>query len=77
MGVVNVVLGKQDKIFLGNLNAKEIGVMQKTIASYVENFTIQKTRRWVIATGKSYSIKDLLTLSFSYFKINIKFLGKG
>ena len=78
MGVVNIVLGKKEKIFLGNLNAKrDWGHAKDYVQAMWKILQYKKPEDWVIATGKSYSIKDLLTLSFSYFKINIKFLGKG
>ena len=78
MGVVNIILGKQEKIFLGNLNAKrDWGHAKDYVQAMWKILQYKKPEDWVIATGKSYSIKDLLTLSFSYFKINIKFLGKG
>ena len=78
MAVSKIALGLQDKIFLGNLDAKRDWGHAK---DYTEAMWLilqqEKSEDWVISTGKSRSVREFLVLSFSYLGIEIEFNGKG
>ena len=70
--------GKQKKLFLGNLNAKRDWGSAK---DYVESMWLmlkaKKPSDYVIATGKSYTVKNFVEQAFNYIGIKIKWRGKG
>lgn len=71
MALANILAGKQDKLYLGNLDAKRDWGYAK---DYVEAMWLMlqqdKCDDYVIATGKTYSIKDFLSESFGYAGLN-------
>ena len=71
-----ISLGLQDKLFLGNLNAKRDWGHAK---DYIEGMWLmlqQKTPRdFVISTGKQHTVKDFINLSSK--KLNLPILWKG
>ena len=46
------ILGSKDILYLGNLNAKRDGVMQRLYRNAMENLQQSKPDDYVIATGK-------------------------
>ena len=78
MAVSRIALGLQDKLFLGNLDAKRDWGHAK---DYVEAMWLilqqEKPEDWVISSGKSRSVREFLLMSFSYLGIEIEFKGKG
>ena len=76
--VAKIKLELQDKIYVGNLNAKrdwgharEYAEMQWKILQY------KNPEDFVISTGKSYSIKQFIELSFKLVGIDLIWKGKG
>ena len=71
-----IKLGKQKKLFLGNLNAKRDWGHAK---DYVEAMWKMLQRKipddYVIATGKQYSVKDFV--NFVLKELDIKYYWKG
>lgn len=67
MAAANIKLGRQDKLFLGNLEAKRDWGFA---GDYVEAMwlMLQQDRPddYVIATGKTHSVKEFLDLVFDY-----------
>ena len=43
----------------------------------MENFTTKKTRRFVIATGEQYSVRDFTNIAAKRLGIKLKWIGKG
>ena len=43
----------------------------------MENFAKKKPSDYVIATGKTYSIKYFINVATKYLKMNVKWVGKG
>ena len=78
LGVSRIVMGLDEKISLGNLDAKRDWGHAK---DYVEVMWMilqhNKADDWVISTGVTTSIRDFLIMSFEYFGIKIGFKGKG
>jgi GDPmannose 4,6-dehydratase len=71
-----IVLGMQDKLYLGNLNAQRDWGHAK---DYVEAMYLilqqDKPTDYVIATGITTSIRDFVKLAFTELGIGISFLG--
>ncbi len=77
-GVSKIVLGIQEKLFLGNLDAKRDWGHAKDYVEFMWMILQAKEAEdWVIATGKTTTIRDFLRLSFQYVGIELEFSGKG
>tara|TARA_Y100000813_G_scaffold197708_1_gene183623 strand:+ start:737 stop:1813 length:1077 start_codon:yes stop_codon:yes gene_type:complete len=78
IGICKIVLGIKDKIYLGNIDSKRDWGYAK---EYVEAMWLilqqKKADDWVIASGKSARIRDVLKIAFEFFEIDIYFVGKG
>ncbi|MDB9739021.1 GDP-mannose 4,6-dehydratase [Candidatus Pelagibacter sp.] len=78
MALCRIKLGKQKKLFLGNLDAKRDWGHAK---DYVEAMwkMLQKKipQDYVISTGKQYSVKDFVNLSLKELNIKFQWKGKG
>jgi GDPmannose 4,6-dehydratase len=76
-GVAKIVMRLQDKIFLGNLDAKRDWGHAK---DYIEAMWLMlqqdKPEDYVIATGITTSVRDFVRMSFAEAGIEIKFKGK-
>ena len=76
-GVAKICLGLQDKIFLGNLDAKRDWGHAK---DYVEAMWMilqqDKPEDFVIATGVTTSVRDFIRLAFAEVGIEIEFKGR-
>jgi GDPmannose 4,6-dehydratase len=76
--VVKIKEGLQDKLYLGNLNAKRDWGFA---GDYVEAMwlMLQKDQPddYVIATGETHSVKDLVEFAFREVGIDIEWEGKG
>ena len=76
--VAKIVHGKQDKLFLGNLNAKRDWGYAK---DYVEAMWLMLQQSspddYVIATGESHTVKEFVEMAFKYVGIEIVWKGLG
>ena len=71
-----IVLGMQDKIFLGNLNAqRDWGHAKDYIEAMYLILQQDVAEDYVIATGKTTSIRDFVKLAFIELGITIAFKG--
>jgi GDPmannose 4,6-dehydratase len=77
-GVAKIVMGLQDKIFLGNLDAKRDWGHAK---DYVEAMWLMlqqpKPEDYVIATGITTSVRDFVRMSFAEAGVELEFKGKN
>lgn len=77
-GVARIALGLQQKIYMGNLDAKRDWGHAK---DYVEAMYLilqqDKPDDYVIATGQTTSVRDFMTRAFKHAGITIAFKGKG
>ena len=71
--IVNIIAGKQNKLYLGNLSAKrdwgyapEYAELMWKILQQSEPFD------FVIGTGQSHSVKEFIELAFKYVGLNFK-----
>jgi GDPmannose 4,6-dehydratase len=76
--VARIVLGLQDQLYLGNLDAKRDWGHAK---DYVEAMWLMlqqdKPEDFVIATGVTTSVRDFVKMAFGELGIEIEFKGKG
>ena len=78
MGLCRIKIGKQKKIFLGNLNAKrDWGHAKDYVEAMWKMLQRKKPQDYVISTGKQYSVKDFINLSLKELKIKYYWKGKG
>jgi len=76
--VANIVKGNQDKLYLGNLDAKRDWGYA---GDYVEGMWLMlqqdKPDDYVLATGETHTVREFATLAFSYVGIDIEWIGQG
>jgi GDPmannose 4,6-dehydratase len=66
-GLARIMSGKQDFLYLGNLEAKrDWGYAKDYVEAMWKMLQTPKGDDYVIATGEAHSIKDLLSVAFSY-----------
>ena len=73
-----IALGLQDKIYLGNLNAKrDWGHAKDYVRMMWMILQADVAEDWVIATGKTTTVRDFIKMAFSYAGIKLLFKGDG
>lgn len=76
--VARISLGLQDKLFLGNLEAKrDWGHARDFVESMYMMMQQSEPDDYVIATGSQYSVRDFCERVFKELGINIDWQGKG
>jgi GDPmannose 4,6-dehydratase len=76
MGLCKIFLGKQNKIFLGNLNAKrDWGHAKDYVEGMWKMLQKKKPTDYVLATGVQYSVKQFA--EFAMKELGISFIWKG
>lgn len=78
LGVAKIVTGIEDKIVLGNLSAKrDWGHAKDYVRAMWLMLQQDKPEDFVIATGRTTSIRDFLSMAFKYAGIIIEFKNEG
>ena len=73
-----IALGLQDKMYLGNLEAKrDWGHAKDYVELMWKILQYEKAEDWVIATGVTTSVRDFVKMSFANLGIVITFEGEG
>ncbi len=73
-----IALGIQDKVYLGNLDAKrDWGHAKDYVRMMWMLLQADTAEDWVIATGITTSVRDFVKLAFLEVGIELEFLGKG
>lgn len=73
-----IALGLQDKFYLGNLDAKrDWGHAKDYIRMMWMILQADEAEDWVIATGKTTSVRDFVKMSFQEVGIELDFKGEG
>jgi GDPmannose 4,6-dehydratase len=71
--VAKIVLGKQNKLYLGNLKAKrDWGYAPEYVEAMYEIMQVKKPDDYVIGAGKSHSVRELVEEAFNYAGLNWK-----
>jgi len=77
-GISNIVKGKQDKIILGNLDAKRDWGFA---GDYVEAMWLilqqKKADDYVIATGETHTVREFCELAFKNVGMDLNWKGEG
>lgn len=73
-----IALGLQDKLYLGNLDAKrDWGHAKDYVRMMWMILQANEPEDWVIATGQTTTVRDFVKMSFEYCGINLRFEGSG
>ena len=73
-----IALGLQDKLYLGNLDAKrDWGHAKDYVRMMWMILQADEPEDWVIATGQTTAVRDFVRMAFKYVGIELKFVGKG
>jgi len=73
-----IALGLQDKLYLGNLDAKRDWGHAKDYVRMMWMLLQHDTPQdWVIATGKTTAVRDFVRMAFDYLGIELEFKGEG
>ncbi|MBA7511056.1 GDP-mannose 4,6-dehydratase [subsurface metagenome] len=76
--VANIFKGKQDKLCLGNLNAKrDWGYAKEYVEAMWLMLQQDKPEDFVIATGKTWTIRQFVEFAFKEVNIEIRWVGSG
>jgi GDPmannose 4,6-dehydratase len=77
-GVARIALGLQDKIYLGNLDAKrDWGHAKDYVEAMYMILQHHEPQDFVIATGTTTSVRDFARMAFAEVGIEIEYRGKG
>jgi GDPmannose 4,6-dehydratase len=73
-----IALGIQDKLYLGNLDAKrDWGHAKDYVRMMWMILQADEAEDWVIATGKTTPVRDFVRMSFAEVGIELEFKGEG
>lgn len=76
--VSKIVLGLQDKLYLGNLDAsRDWGHAKDYVKMMWLILQAPKAEDWVIATGQTTKVRDFVKMAFKYVGIELEFKGEG
>ncbi len=76
--VAKIALGFQDKFYLGNLDAKrDWGHAKDYVRMMWMLLQHEEAQDWVIATGRTTSVRELVRLAFSEIGVLLEFKGNG
>ncbi len=77
-GAARILLGLDNKLYLGNLSSKrDWGHAKDYVRMMWMILQYEKPEDWVIATGRTTEIREFVRLAFDYLGLNIEFKGKG
>ncbi|WP_210463515.1 GDP-mannose 4,6-dehydratase [Rufibacter roseolus] len=77
-GTAKIVLGLQDKLFLGNLDARRDWGHAKDYVEAMYLILQQETPQdYVIATGVTTTIRDFVRMAFAEVGVELEFVGEG
>ncbi|WP_026952291.1 GDP-mannose 4,6-dehydratase [Algoriphagus mannitolivorans] len=78
MAAAAIALGKQDCLYLGNLDAqRDWGHAKDYVKAMWLILQQEKPEDYVIATGKSTKVRDFVQMAFSYVGFTIRWEGEG
>ncbi|WP_150468501.1 GDP-mannose 4,6-dehydratase [Francisella sp. SYW-9] len=73
-----IALNLQDKLYLGNLDAKrDWGHAKDYVRMMWMILQADQPEDWVIATGQTTTVRDFVKLSFAYAGISLRFENEG
>ncbi len=76
--VSKIALGLQDKLYLGNLDAKrDWGHAKDYVKMMWMILQYEKPEDWVIATGETTRVREFVRMAFAYVGVELEFKGEG
>ncbi|GIT98447.1 GDP-mannose 4,6-dehydratase [Sulfurovum sp. TSL1] len=73
-----IALGLQDKLYLGNLDAKrDWGHAKDYVKMMWMILQADEPEDWVIATGQTTMVREFVRMAFAYAGIELEFQGEG
>lgn len=76
--VSRIALGLQDKFYLGNLDAKrDWGHAKDYVKMMWMILQAEEAEDWVIATGRTTTIRDFVKMAFKHIEVELEFSGEG
>ncbi len=76
--VSRIALGIQDKFYLGNLDSRrDWGHAKDYVRMMWMILQTEKAEDWVIATGRTTSIRDFVKMAFGHIGVELEFIGEG
>ena len=73
-----IAMGLQDKLYLGNLDAKrDWGHAKDYVRMMWMSLQADEPEDWVIATGKTTPVRDFVRMAFGEVGIELEFVGEG
>jgi len=76
--IARIKLGLQDKIYLGNLNAKrDWGYADDYVEAMWLMLQQNQPDDYVVATGEAHSVREFVELAFAQIGIDIEWQGEG
>jgi GDPmannose 4,6-dehydratase len=78
LGLARIINGKQKLLKLGNIYAKrDWGYAKDYVEAMWKMLQTKKPQDFVIATGKTYSVKDFINKCIKILNLKTKWVGKG
>lgn len=76
--VARIKLGRQDKVYLGNLNAKrDWGYAPDYVEAIWQMLQHEKPDDFLVATGENHSVKEFVEQAFAEIGVKIGWRGQG
>ena len=76
--ISKMALGLQEKLFLGNLDSKrDWGHAKDYVRMMWMILQAENADDWVIATGKTTTVRDFIKLAFRHVGVEVEFKGEG
>ena len=76
--VARIAIGQKEKFYLGNLDAKrDWGHAKDYVRMMWMILQAEKAEDWVIATGVSKSVREMVITAFDFVGIELEFQGTG
>ncbi len=76
--IANIALGHQKKVYLGNIDAKrDWGHAKDYVKAMWMMMQQDEPDDYVIATGKTTSVREFILKCFAYVGVDLEFSGKG
>ncbi len=76
--VARIAMGQKEKFYLGNLDAKrDWGHAKDYVRMMWMILQAEKAEDWVIATGVSKSVREMVITAFDFVGIELEFQGTG
>ena len=73
-----IALGLQDKVYLGYLDAKrDWGHAKDYVRIMWMILQAEEPEDWVIATGKTTTVRDFVKMAFAHIGVELEFKGEG